>query len=141
MAGEATSPAPAPEGPGRPKTQTNLKNAKKETTERKDSIEEILGKIDAELCHRKEEEVLKALFGSLKTRLVGDLLTTVQRVEERVSKGWNPPPHQIRGVPSTYAAALRANTTQTKPVPLRDLREIRVQRANLTPPAFNGVPL
>ncbi|KAF7125933.1 hypothetical protein CNMCM5793_002292 [Aspergillus hiratsukae] len=37
------------------------------------------------------------------------------------------------GVPSTYAAALKANTTQTKPVPLRDLREIRVQRANLTP--------
>ncbi|KAF7169868.1 hypothetical protein CNMCM6106_004755 [Aspergillus hiratsukae] len=133
MAGEATSPAPALEGPGRPKTQTNLKKAKKETTERKDSIEEILGKIDAELCHRKEEEVLKGLFGSLKTRLVGDLLTTVQRVEERVSKGWNPPPHQIRGVSSTYAAALRANTTQTKPVPLRDLREIRVQRANLTP--------
>ena len=135
MAGEATSPAPAPapEGPGRPKTQTKLKNEKKETTERKDNIEEILGKIDAELCHLKEEEMLKELFGSLKTRLVGDLLTTVQRVEERVSKGWNPPTHQIRGVPPTYAAALRANTTQTKPVPLRDLREIRIQRANLTP--------
>jgi hypothetical protein len=96
-------------------------------------VEELLEEIDVELGRLKEGNRLKSLIGELKTQLIGELLATVQRVEKKIT---SPEPSNNSGnrsVTPTYAAMLKANVPQTKPVPSRDLREIRVKRENLTP--------
>ncbi|KAN0069066.1 hypothetical protein V8E54_012695 [Elaphomyces granulatus] len=96
-------------------------------------MKELLEEIDVELGRLKEGNRLKSLIGELKTELIGKLLTTVQLVEKKIT---SPEPSNNggnRSVTPTYAAILKTNAPQAKPVPSRDLREIRVKRENLTP--------
>jgi len=76
---------------------------------------------------------LKELFGELKTQLISNLATTVRRVEEHVTGGGGDLAHPGRGGKPTWATVARTEIPIAKPVPLRDLREIRVRRANLSP--------
>ncbi|KAN0072980.1 hypothetical protein V8E54_009094 [Elaphomyces granulatus] len=96
-------------------------------------MKELLEDIDVELGRLKEGNRLKSLIGELKTQLIGKLLTTVQLMEKKIT---SPEPSNNggnRSVTPTYAAILKTNAPQAKPVPSRDLREIRVKRENLTP--------
>jgi hypothetical protein len=89
---------------------------------------ETLNLIDAELCHLKEGSRIPSLFSKLKSLIISDLFSTVKTVERRVST----PPVSPAG---SYAGAVRAGLQQSpsrpKPVPLRDLREIYIQRADV----------
>ena len=139
-----SQPEAAAGGQGRPKTQTTTKVSDDNHARDKEKVIEILDKIDAEICHQEEGGILRKLVGELRSELVKTLLATVRRVEERVKTveervktgSWAPAAKAAKTTANqaaNYASVLRATAPETKPVPLRDLREIHVQRANLTP--------
>jgi hypothetical protein len=89
---------------------------------------ETLNLIDAELYHLKEGSRIPFLFSKLKSLIISDLFSTVKTVEKRVlTPSVNPA--------GSYAGAVRTGLQQSpscpKPVPLRDLKEIYIQRADI----------
>jgi hypothetical protein len=89
---------------------------------------ETLNLIDAELCQLKEGSRIPSLFSKLKSLIISDLFSTVKTVEKRVSA-------PLANPACSYASAVRTGLQQSpphiKPVPLRDLREIYIQRADV----------
>lgn len=91
-------------------------------------IENLLRDIDGELNALPKAGNLSSLFHSLKTELVGVLFKSIHRVEARL-------PSPVK----SYAAAASSPAPE-KPVPSKELREIQINRRDLSPEEETKTP-
>jgi hypothetical protein len=119
------SAGPGFAGPAQPDT-CNV-SAPQQDKGQQQAFLETLNLIDIELCCLKDGGQIPLLFSKLKSLIINDLFSTVKAVEKRVASASNPT--------NSYASAVRAGLQQPvpspKPIPLRDLREIYIQRADV----------
>lgn len=92
-------------------------------------MKDLFKMLDSETSSLQPTSGIPALLSELKTTILGSLFQTVSRLESKL-------PAQP---PRTYASVLGASTTE-KPTPIRDLREIPIQRRDLDPEEATATP-
>jgi hypothetical protein len=91
------------------------------------TFSELLTKIDSELCHIKlEASPLGALFGALKTKIIGEILPAIANIKHQAGPNASPKPPSYADI--IRAGPLRSLPPLAKPIPPRELREIHIRR-------------
>lgn len=104
-------------------TQASAQAPEPSSTVPVDTTESLLREIDGELARMPQAVRLSSLFHRLKSELLTGLMKSIHRVDSRLPS------------PSRSYASVAAATTPApeKPVPLKDLREIQINRRDLSP--------